>query len=807
MKDLFNRNKIAFFLFLLWSTYTSQAQVITIREAAGNSPLEGVVLASENPAAFAITNRDGQADIAAFRGASRIEIKTLGYQTALRSFLALEHDSFQLVLTPATLPLEEVVVSATRWAQPRREVLHTIATIGTSEVTMQNPQTAADMLGTTGQAFVQKSQQGGGSPMIRGFAANRVLIVVDGVRMNTAIFRSGNLQNVISIDPFALERTELLFGPGSLIYGSDALGGVMSFSTLSPRLAEAADSFVSGSATLRYASANRERTAHVHANTAWKKWALVSSFTYSNFGDLRMGSHGPGDYLRAEYVQRIDGQDRVIPNEDPRVQTPSGYRQFNLLEKLRFQPGKYWDLTLAFQYSITSDFDRYDRLLRYRNGLPRSAEWRYGPQRWLSNQFTASHKRPTGLYDEMALRIAFQQFEESRIERDFNAPLRRTRRELVGAYSLNLDFQKAVGASHQVFYGFEFVYNDVNSLGEDTQLDSGERRPGPSRYPLAKWACQAAYLSWRFRPSARWILQSGARFSSYQLNADFDNRFYAFPFETVRLHNGALTGNVSLAFLPGDDWRIRASLSTGFRSPNVDDMGKVFDSAPGLVVVPNPELAVEYAWSGELGVVREWRGWLKWELTAFYTLLDKAMVQRNFSLNGQDSILYDGELSQVQAVQNAASGRVAGVQAGLDCSLLKGLFLSSRFTWQRGDEELEDGTVDPLRHAVPWFGISRLSYSRSRWRAEAALIYCGQISYKNLPQEERAKDYLYARDAAGRPYSPAWAIFNLKAEYKICDGWFVNAGLENLADRRYRPYSSGVAAAGRNFILSMRANF
>ena len=143
----------------------------------------------------------------------------------------------------------------------------------------------------------------------------------------------------------------------------------------------------------------------------------------------------------------------------------------------------------------------------------------------------------------------------------------------------------------------------------------------------------------------------------------------------------------------------------------------------------------------------------------------------------------------------------------MDLALYKGLLLSARFTWQRGEEELEDGMKDPLRHAVPWFGVSRLSYSRARWRAEAALLYCGDISYENLPQEERAKDYLYARDAEGRPYSPAWAIVNLKAEYRIAKGWFVNVGLENLTDRRYRPYSSGIAAAARNFILSIRANF
>jgi hemoglobin/transferrin/lactoferrin receptor protein len=94
-----------------------------------------------------------------------------------------------------------------------------------------NPQTSADLLANSGHVFVQKSQLGGGSPMIRGFSTNRVLITVDGIRLNNAIFRGGNVHNVISINPFNIEKTEIILGSGSVIYGSDAIGGVMNFYT------------------------------------------------------------------------------------------------------------------------------------------------------------------------------------------------------------------------------------------------------------------------------------------------------------------------------------------------------------------------------------------------------------------------------------------------------------------------------------------------------------------------------------------------------------------------------------------------
>ena len=132
--------------------------------------------------------------------------------------------------------LNEIVVSASRWCQHSQARPVKVTRLSFDEANAFNPQTAADVLGLTGEVFIQKSQYGGGSPMIRGFATNRLLYSIDGVRMNTAIFRSGNIQNVISLDPFAIAGSEVLFGPGAVGYGSDAIGGVMAFSTLEPRL-------------------------------------------------------------------------------------------------------------------------------------------------------------------------------------------------------------------------------------------------------------------------------------------------------------------------------------------------------------------------------------------------------------------------------------------------------------------------------------------------------------------------------------------------------------------------------------------
>ncbi|HRG07009.1 MAG TPA: TonB-dependent receptor plug domain-containing protein, partial [Cyclobacteriaceae bacterium] len=251
--------------------------------------------------------------------------------------------------------LDEVVVSVNRWEQNQREISTRVTKITPAFIQLQNPQTSADLLGLSNQVFIQKSQLGGGSPMIRGFATNRILLVVDGVRMNNAIFRSGNLQNVISLDANSIQNTEVVFGPGSVVYGSDAIGGVMNFTTLTPTLSNGGTKF-SGNAFTRYASANEEKTGHVDFSIGLKKWAFVTSITKSDFSDLKMGSDGPVEYTRPDYqVRDENGNDIAVTNPDPNVQVSSGYNQFNAMQKIRFSPNANWDFNYGFHYSKTSD--------------------------------------------------------------------------------------------------------------------------------------------------------------------------------------------------------------------------------------------------------------------------------------------------------------------------------------------------------------------------------------------------------------------------------------------------------------------
>jgi hemoglobin/transferrin/lactoferrin receptor protein len=705
--------------------------------------------------------------------------------------------------------LDEVVVSVNRWEQNQREISTRVAKITPSLIQLQNPQTSADLLGLSNQVFIQKSQLGGGSPMIRGFATNRILLVVDGVRMNNAIFRSGNLQNVISLDASSIQNTEVVFGPGSVVYGSDAIGGVMNFTTLTPVMSTAGTTF-SANAFARYASANEEKTGHVDFSIGLKKWAFVTSITKSDFGDLKMGANGPDDYTRPDYqVRDENGNDIAVINPNPNVQLFSGYNQLNVMQKVRFTPNASWDFTYGFHYSKTSDMPRYDRLILKSANVFTSAEWYYGPQKWMMHALNAQLTKRTAISDQIKLAIGYQDYEESRHNRNFtggNRNRRTDRYERVKAFSINVDADKQLNEKANLFYGLEYVTNAVGSTAERVNIVDGTTSGVSTRYPDgSEWRSMAAYAGLRYEINSKWIVNGSARYTNVYTYAPFDNTYFDFQFTEATLKNGATNGSLGVAFNPTSKIKLYANASTGFRAPNVDDIGKVFDSQPGTVVVPNPNLKPETAYNTEIGFAGKIVAGLNFDLSAFYTLLDNAIVRGPYTFNGQTQIDYDGTLSDVLALQNISELTVRGVQLGLRWDFNKQFQLASNLNLQKGKEKnVETGEDVSPTHVAPAFGSTRFSFTNKKIRLMAYANYNGKIEFNDLALSERADAHLYAKDAAGNPYAPAWTTFNFKSSFEVAKFVTIDAGVENILDKRYRPYSSGITAPGRNFIFALR---
>ncbi len=793
-------------LLFVFVFFISHSQEITVLDSSTGQPLFNVAIFNEDKSQSTLTGFHGKADLSIFSLKEILHFRHVSHLEFQSTKEEILKRGKQVHLEPSNNELQEVVLSVTKFQQKKEDIPQKVVSLSRDDVVFANPQTSADLLESSGQVFVQKSQMGGGSPMIRGFSTNRLLITVDGVRMNTAIFRGGNVQNVISIDPLSIERTEVVLGPGSVIYGSDAVGGVMNFHTINPGFAMNGNTRISGNAYARHATANDEKTGHVDVNIGTEKWAFLTSATFSDFGDLRMGSHGPEKYLRPEYVVRENGRDIVVPNEDPRVQAPTGYDQINVLQKIRFMPSREWDFGVGIMYSTTSDFPRYDRLYRKRNGQLRSAEWYYGPQEWLQTNFQA-HKKGNGvLFDEAKFIAAYQYFAESRHDRDFQDIILYENEEQVDAWSASLDFEKRFTRS-TFYYGVEYVLNEVGSHGRETDILTGQTQRGSSRYPDdSSWQSFAAYGSFQWKINPDLSFQTGGRYNFIALDASFEDPVYDFPFSNASIRTGAFTGNAGINWQQSSVMGWHLNVSTAFRAPNIDDVGKIFDSAPGMVVVPNPNLKPEYAYNFEAGNRMSF-GIFELDLTAYYTLLENAMVRRNFSLDGETVIEYQGEPSRIQAIQNASNAFVYGMEAGAKIQLLKSLKLVSQISITEGKEEEENGALVPLRHAAPVFGNTHLVWQKNKLKLDFFAEYNGELSFDELAPSEQDKAYLYAVDEQGRPYSPGWYTLNITSQLEIAENWLATASLENITDQRYRTYSSGIAAAGRNLILALKYSF
>ena len=793
------------FFFLLVSI-SSLAQNIKVFSELTKEPIFGVAIYNIDKSKSVITNFRGEADISEFSDTEIIYFKHLSH--VLKKITKIQlGNSNRVSLSSNTQGLEGIVISASKFEQSKRDIPQKIISVNRASIQFSNPQTSADLLENTGKVYIQKSQLGGGSPMIRGFATNRLLITVDGVRMNNAIFRGGNLQNVIAIDPFSIQNTEVTLGSGSVIYGSDAIGGVMSFYTQKPKLSYSDSLLFESNIIARYASASNEKTGHFDFNLGYKKWAFVTNGSYTSFGDLKMGKNGPSDYLRPEFVLTTNAGDVIIENNNPRVQKFSGYNQLNMMQRVRYEPYKNLSFDLGLYYTRASNIPRYDRLIRYRNNVLRSAEWNYGPQEWfMSNLQITKLSSSSNLYDKIKATLAYQNFQESRLDRNFQSTMRRVREEAVDAYSFNLDLEKTLSPNTQIFYGLEYVYNKVMSHGKEENISSNISLPSVSRYPNgASWQSAAIYSSIKYKPNSKFVFQSGLRFNHVVSKANFEenNVFLNLPFKSSENKAGALTGTAGIRWSPNRTIQWKFNASSAFRAPNIDDIGKVFDSEPGSVVVPNENLKPEYAYGGELGLKLDFNKKLVLDMGTYYTYLDNALVRRDYNLNGNTEIIYDGELSNIQAIQNASKAWIYGFEVGLKAVITNHIDLTSQYSIIGGTEEEGDIEV-PIRHVAPSFGNTHLVWTSKGVKFDMFLNYNSELSFNQLAPSEVGKDYIYALDANGNPYSPSWYTFNFRAQCQISNSTTLTASLENITDQRYKTYSSGIAAAGRNLILSLK---
>ena len=703
--------------------------------------------------------------------------------------------------------LNEVTIATTKFEEHKKFLSQQSLVAGKKKIAFYNQQTSAELLTHTGGVLVQKSQLGGGSPVIRGFEANKVVLVVDGVRMNNAIFRGGHLQNVITMDNAILDKMEVLFGPSSVMYGSDALGGVISFHTRKPQFSNQNGKVNFGSnAFVRYSSAYYEKTGHVDINIGGSKLASLTSFTFSDFGDLKQGggyySKFPDWGKRQFYVERINDIDSMIKNRDVNKQVQSGYKQYDFLQKFLLKTGKIENV-LNLQYSTSSDIFRYDRLTEINSaGIARSAQWYYGPQKRLLAAWSI-YLPQAGVYDKAQLTAAYQQIEESRHNRNYRSTKLNHRIEKLNIVSLSADFFKKANKL-ELGYGAEITYNKVTSSAYAQNIITGVQSSLDTRYPDGGSNTQsyALYASGLYKLSEKVILNGGIRFSKQRLYSKFDDTtFFPFPFRDIRQSSASVTGNAGIVLLPSNGWRLTALVSTGFRTPNVDDMAKVFESGNGTVIVPNPNIKPEKTISYELGISKTIQDKFQAGINLWYTNYYDALSTDFSTFNGQPEIVYNGTTSKVVTVVNKNSAYLWGYSASVRAKLNKNLSFSSDVNYTYG-RIIESPKNYPLDHIAPLFGKTSIVAKFGKFDGEFFVMYNGakdSTSY-NLRGED---NQLYSADVV-HGYTPSWITYNIRTSFEINKNAVVQMAVENIADKFYRVFASGLSAPGRNIVITLR---
>jgi hemoglobin/transferrin/lactoferrin receptor protein len=400
--------------------------------------------------------------------------------------------------------------------------------------------------------------------------------------------------------------------------------------------------------------------------------------------------------------------------------------------------------------------------------------------------------------------------------------------EKVKVWGATISGRKVTG-NNEFTAGLDMQLNDVKSRASRTNLVTGEVSKLDTRYPDGKNKMNSFALFvqhiYKFS-SQKLILNDGIRLQAISLKSNVvDNSFLNLPQTDIKQNNMAVTGNIGLVYTPGKNTVIRTNVSSGFRAPNIDDLAKIFESSTAAkqVVVPNADLKPEYTYNIDLSVSQRIADKITAEVTGFYTWFRNAIVKAPFKLNGQDSIIYNGVNSQVLASQNVNKANLYGLTASVVADISNNLSLSSTLSFTKGEflvdasktssiyEKQADGTYAivsrnvskrPLDHIPPVIGRTGIIYKNNFLNTEVFFLYNGwkKLEKYNTDGEDNAQ---YAT-ADGMP---AWFTANWRATITATKNLQVQAGVENIFDRNYRYFASGFSAAGRNFILALRANF
>ena len=640
-----------------------------------------------------------------------------------------------------------------------------IAVVTREDLRRRNYRSTADALSDVVGVFVQETNDGGGSPIIRGLVGNQILILVDGIRLNNSSYRLGPNQYLNTIDLNQIERIEVVRGAGSVLYGSDALGGVVNIITRAAGR-EAGTGRIGMRWFSRLSSANMGAIGRAEVSSQAATVGVIGGVTLKRFGALRGG-------------------------RDTGVQVLSGYDEWDGDAKVRFELAAHQDLTVAAQRVSQRHIQRADVV-----AAGSDLKWMWDPatRGLVYAHYTVRELR--GLLEQASVTVSYQHQTEHYQRIATPTPTIEARHiDQTRSLGANVLFTSPVGLRHLLTYGMDAYGDRIASERTDVSLTTGDGLVGKGTLADgARYRSVAIFLQDEVDVHARLRLNFGTRYSSFQPHAVVSDPSTGPLLIDSEQH--AVTSSVRALFRLTSALDIVGGVGQGFRAPNIDDLS-ILGRVGNRFEVPNPALEPESSVNLEAGVrLRRLGG----TVTGTYFLSEiDGLIQREagtfagkaFDDSNGDGVRSTGEPSIFQR-QNAGRARIHGVELEARARLTPHWTIAGMVVRTIGTEQI---TGEPLRRIPPTHGRAVLGWVSGRCWADAYSVFASRQT-RLAPG-----DLTDVRIPAGG--TPGFLTLNTRGGLRVNEALQLTVGLENLTNRSYRTHGSGIDAAGTNAILGV----
>jgi iron complex outermembrane receptor protein/hemoglobin/transferrin/lactoferrin receptor protein len=659
-------------------------------------------------------------------------------------------DSLQLDTILVDLILHrEVTIIGHRFEQQSFNRPEAIASFGGNRLLQLSPTSLPDAMAHVPGVWMQKTNLGGGSPFIRGLTGYQTLLMVDGIRLNNATFRSGPNQYLNTIDPLSVQRIEVMRGSGSVQFGSDAIGGAAQMLTKSPVFS--ADGFrVSGSLYSKYMQGGMEKTGRAELMMATDKIAFLGGASYKNLGDLVAGGNLG-------------------------MLTPTGYQDFAIDLKASWKIAPATTVTALFQRVNQTDVPLYHQI-----ASGSFQQYLFAPQRRNLGYVRVEHQGKSALFSAVKLTLLYQQSLEKRLTQRTNQLRVNREEDNVQTLGMVSEILSKPTSFWTISSGLEVYSDHVTSTRIATHTETGEVNPLRGLFADGSTMLNYAVYSLHQLDQGRWDFTAGLRYNGFQIQIQEP------LFNNPRVSPQALVGNASVAYTLHPQHRIIASVNSAFRAPNISDLSTL-GVADFRYEVPAYGLRPEQSVTVELGYKVKTSAF-SGALYVYQNNLTDLITNVRGTFNGQDSI--NG--IQVYKRVNAQEAVLRGAEAEMEWLVHPSVLFYGNVAYTYG-QNISDN--EPMRRIPPLFGRTGVRYqSASGLRFQADWTVAGRQG--RLAKGDRDDNRMNPEG------TPAWQIVDLQAGYKYRH-WMLNGGLQNLFNEAYRMHGSGIDGLGRSYWVSL----